>query len=442
MAAVCRTRCAGRKFRDGHENMVKLNLKKRRRVVAGIGAAAIAVTLASSTAASATTWHSHSRTVAANRPAPAFHPSKPPMKPSKMPTKTATPTKTTSTSSAAPSKTVTSTPTKTTVPTPVSSVPTNPAPPVNAACTTPKNPWAALEACGWAGPGNTGYRSANCPNGLTVNSGGATRIINITKANTVISCQRITGSLDIQAANVTIVDSYVSYDGGGTSGTGVIKIEDGASATVDHVEINGLNHTHACVWLQGTSAVVRNINCYGINDGIFSWADTKYSATTGDNFSISDSYFHNFTTNAANGHIDGYQTEGASNGVIKHNTYLMTSDADSAIAIWNSLKSSSNIAVSNNLITGGGFSVYAEDYSPSESNPVGGFSITNITFTNNTFSTHAASCVGGYGTWFARPSWKYQGGPTDGWHRSGNVVLETGEKIDAGNPHVNGVLCT
>ncbi|MGI8665603.1 MAG: hypothetical protein ACR2N4_06185 [Jatrophihabitans sp.] len=416
--------------------MVKLDFRKHRRVVAGIGAAAIAVTLVSSSAAGAATWHWRAAQISMH-PAPNRHPSRPPLRPTTVhkPTRSATPT-----------KSVTPTPTKTvpssTTPAPTSAAPTSSAPAPTGNCANPKNPWASLEACGWAGPANTGYRSANCPNGLTVNSGSTTRVIAVTKANTVISCQRITGSLDIQANNVTISDSYVSYDGGGVGGSGVSKIEDGASATVDHVEINGLNHTHSCVWLQGTAGVVRNINCYGINDGIFSWADTKYSATTGDNFSITDSYFHTFTANAANGHIDGYQTEGANNGVIKHNTYLMTSDADSAIAIWDSLKSSSNIAVSNNLITGGGFSVYAEDYSPSESNPVGGFTISNITFTGNTFSTHAAKCVGGYGTWFARPTWKYQGGPTDGWHRSGNVVLETGEKIDANNPHVNGTLCT
>lgn len=422
--------------------MAKLNHRKYRRLVAGIGAAAIAVTLAASTAASATSWHWRSQITA--RAGSSFHPSRPPVRPSHTHTKTATPTRTvtstpTPTKTATPTRTVTATPTPT--PTPTITAPVTSTPPV-ANCSTPKNPWVSLEACGWAGPGNTGYRSANCPNGLALNSGGATRVIAVTKPNTVISCQKITGSLDIQTTGVTITDSYVSYDGGGVGGSGVIKIEDGASATVDHVEINGLNHTHSCVWHQGTAAVVRNINCYGINDGIFSWADTGYSSTTGDNFSITDSYFHDFTANAANGHIDGYQTEGASNGVIKHNTYLMTSDADSAIAIWDSLKSSSNIAVSNNLITGGGFSVYAEDYSPSEANPVGGFSISNITFTNNSFSTHAAKCVGGYGTWFTRSSWKYQGGPTDGWHRTGNVVLETGENLDAGNPHVNGVLCT
>ena len=30
----------------------------------------------------------------------------------------------------------------------------------------------------------------------------------------------------------------------------------------------------------------------------------------------------------------------------------------------------------------------------------------------------------------------------DGWRRSGNTVLESGEAIDAGNPHTGGRLCT
>jgi hypothetical protein len=441
--------------------MVRLDLRRHRRLAAGLGTTILVLSLASSGGAGASTWHWHPQ-AAPLRPIPGIHPSRPPHSrtPSASPSATSSPssasstppsTSQASTSTPATSGPVTSSP-ATTSPAPSSpptstgapastGVPTSTAP-APAGCANPKNPWSTLEACGWPGPANTGYRTAACPNGLTVNSGSTTRVISVTKDSTVLSCQRITGSLDVQAKNVVIKDSYVSYDGGGVGGSGVIKIEDGASATVDHVEVNGLNHTHSCVWLQGTAATVRNINCYGINDGIFSWADTGYSATTGDNFTISDSYFHNFTSNAANGHIDGYQTEGASNGTIQHNTYQMTTDADSAIAIWDSLKSSTNIAVSDNLIEGGGFSVYAEDYSPSESSPAGGFTVTNITFTGNVFSTHLAGCVGGYGTWFYRASWTYRGGPTDGWHRSGNTVLETGENLDGSNPHVNGVLCS
>jgi hypothetical protein len=279
---------------------------------------------------------------------------------------------------------------------------------------------------------------------LTANSGSNTRIIHITSAGSSVSCQNITGCLSIEAANVTVSNVKISCTSGKTgtnaNGTSVINIDDGASATISHTEINGMDGVHACIWHQGTLLNITAINCYGIDDGIFSWADTGYSQTTGDHFTIEDSYFHDFTGATSNGHIDGYQTEGAGNGLISHNTYLMTSDigngSDSAVAIWNSLKSSHDITVQNNLITGGGFAIYAEDYDPSEASPSGGFSVTNTFFNNNKFSTHLFSCVGDFGVWYTR------GAPTDGWHRSGNKVLETGEIIDNNNPHVGSNLCS
>jgi hypothetical protein len=214
------------------------------------------------------------------------------------------------------------------------------------------------------------------------------------------------------------------------------------------VRVNGDDGVHACIWHAGTRLLVDAVDCYGVDDGIFSWADNSYSSTTGDNFVIENSYFHDFTTATSNGHEDGYQTEGASYGVIEHNTYLMTTAADSAIAIWDSLKSSHDISVSDNLITGGGFAIYAEDYSPGAGDPgdssaAGAYSVTGISFTDNKFSTYASGCVGQFGVWFYRPTWTpYDGGPTDGWHRSDNRVLETGESIDDSNPVNHGQLCT
>ncbi|HEY7049798.1 MAG TPA: DUF4082 domain-containing protein [Jatrophihabitantaceae bacterium] len=305
--------------------------------------------------------------------------------------------------------------------------------------------WANLETCGWPGPANTGPVVSQCPGGtLTTNSGSAGRTIRVTSANTVVSCQKITGCLSVEAQNVTVRNVQIACTSGETgeaaNGTGAIKIQDGASATIDHVDIDGMDGVHACIWHQGTAMTAEAVNCHGADDGIFSWADTSYSATTGDHFTIKDSYLHDFTAKTSNGHIDGYQTEGAANGSISHNTFLMDSDngnrTDSAIAIWNSLKNSHDISVSNNLVSGGGFSVYAEDYSPSEGNPSGGFTVTNITLTGNRFSTHLFGCIGYYGVWFPR------GAPTDGWRRSGNTVLETGADVDSGNPSYQGRSCT
>jgi hypothetical protein len=313
--------------------------------------------------------------------------------------------------------------------------------------------WANLVRCGWPGPGNTGPVRSRCPGGkLTTRGGSLTSVITIRRAGTVISCQNITGRLDIRARNVTIRNSTIRGSSGRTgeaaNGTADIVVDDGASATIDHVLINGMKGVHACIWHQGTRLSVNRVNCFGVDDGIFSWADNGYSRTTGDHFTIRNSYFHDLTTRTSNGHEDGYQTEGASFGLIAHNTYRMTGSADSAIAIWDSLRSSSHITVRHNLITGGGFSIYAEDYSPGAGDPggapaSGGYTETKIRFVGNRFSTRVSGCVGAFGVWFTRPTWRpYHGGPTDGWHRSGNRVLETGQNVDHRNPSRHGALCT
>jgi hypothetical protein len=197
---------------------------------------------------------------------------------------------------------------------------------------------------------------SQCPGGrLTADSGPLTRVIRITAPGTVIACQDIRGMVDVEAQNVTIKNSVIESSSGKTgeaaNGTAGIKIEDGASAIVDHVKINGDDGVHACVWDQGAREVVNAVDCYGVDDGVWSWADSSYSQTTGDHFVVENSYFHDFTTRTSNGHEDGYQTEGASDGLIRHNTYQMTAGADSAVAIWDSLRDSHNIKVDGNLIT-------------------------------------------------------------------------------------------
>jgi hypothetical protein len=173
--------------------------------------------------------------------------------------------------------------------------------------------------------------------------------------------------------------------------------------------------------------VARGNNIYGINDGIFTW--------DADNFVLEDNYLHDFTTNAANGHVDGFQTEGGSHGTIRHNVFDVAQDQTSALAIWNSRRNSDDYLVENNLMQGGGFTVYAEDYSPSEANPAGGYSVTNVRFLNNKFSNSRYDCVGDFGVWYTR------GSPTDQWRRQGNIVLETQQNIDNQNPVVDGWEC-
>jgi hypothetical protein len=311
--------------------------------------------------------------------------------------------------------------------------------------------WNDLAACGWPGPSNTGPKLAQCPrHRLAARGGHLGQAIVIRTPGAVVACQKIRGMLFVEAPRVVIKNVAIISNSGRkgmrANGTAAITVTDGASATVTNTAINGDDGVHACIWHMGSRLTVNGVNCYGADDGIFSWADTGHPAG-GDHFTITASYFHGLTTATANGHEDGYQTEGASDGLIEHNTYRMSPHADSAIAIWDSRRSARHITVTGNLITGGGFAVYAEDYFPGDGgrgqpSSRGGYSVTGIRFTSNVFSTYASGCVGKYGVWFDRPAWSpYHGGPTDGWHRSGNRVLETGEEIDSHNPSSNGSLC-
>ena len=292
--------------------------------------------------------------------------------------------------------------------------------------------WHNLETCGWPGPKNTGVS----PDTQLRASSGRT----ISVDNTVIDGEKITGALIIAAKNVVVRNSWIKSDfshigrGRALSGTGVISLLPGASAAIEHNTLDGSNATHAGIWYEGTSLIAKSNNIFGINDGIFSWS-TVDDPNGGSNFVIEDNYLHDFTTLAANGHIDGYQTEGASHGIIRHNVFYIDQNQNASISIWNSRADSGDILVESNLAAGSGFLIYAEDYSPSEQNPAGGFSVTNIRFTDNKFSTVLFPCAGYFGVWYPR------GAPSDGWHRTGNIILETGENVDHENPHVNGRLC-
>jgi hypothetical protein len=236
--------------------------------------------------------------------------------------------------------------------------------------------------------------------------------VRLSTAGQLVSCKAITGCVDITATDVVLQDVTVTCTSGkqgeAANGTGAVVVGTGASATISHATINGMSGVHACVWHNGVRLGVVAINCSGINDGVFSWTP---GGNGGHNVSVRDSYL--MTSDSPGG----------------------DNDTDSAIAIWNSMANSTDFTVSDNLIAGGGFSVYAEDYSPSESSPSGGYTVTDVHFNDNVFSTRLFSCVGSYGVWFPR------GAPSDGWHRSGNRVLETGQIIDSANPTANGHTC-
>lgn len=273
------------------------------------------------------------------------------------------------------------------------------------------NVWKNLEKCGWPGPKNTGY-----PAGKKLKN---TPSRTITQDGTVIKGEKIgDDGLTIGAKDVVVKKSWIIKRSGG-EGQGVVKVLPGASVKIIRSRLDGSGATKAGIMYDGVKLVARRNHISGVNDGFF---------VSRDNFILKSNYLHDFTTNAGNGHVDGFQTEGASHGIIQHNVFDIEETQTSAVAIWNMFGNSDDILVKKNLIAGGGFAIYAQDYHPSSSNPNGGYSVTNIRFRKNRFSTVHYGCVGYWGVWFPR------GEPTDKWRRSGNKVLETGYNVDNGNP--------
>jgi len=267
--------------------------------------------------------------------------------------------------------------------------------------------WQNLEACGWPGPGNTGWQ----PTGVTLTLGGS---MTITTPGTVIDSRDISGNIYISANNVTIKRSRVRG-----SAFALIQVKDGISgARIEDCELDGRGTAGGTnsMGVIGPATVLRS-NIYGVENGF-----TPLSGS-----SLQDSYIHDLGA-PGSPHYDNIQIDGGTSNIsIIHNTLHNAYQQTSAIMVDDYFGSTANIAITNNLMAGGGFIVYAY--------AANGNTTTNVTHTNNKFSTALYPCAGYFGVWYPRAA------PTDGWHRSGNVILETGQNIDNQNPTVNESVC-
>jgi hypothetical protein len=238
----------------------------------------------------------------------------------------------------------------------------------------------ATAAPGWSDATNTGV-----PAGVTLTSSGS---LVITKAGTVISGLNITGTVTIEAANVTLIDCKITG-----AGANVIQIASGITGTtIEYSEINGT----------GTN----NAGSTGINGQGTFIGDNIYNVANGINVTgasvIQNNYIHNLQASGSQSY-DGIKIDGGeSNVTISHNTIINSHSATAAIMIDNYYGAVSNIAVSNNIIAGGGYTIYDDAHFNSSA-------ITGVSITNN----HIAAGVWG-ATDFVGTSPTYTGNASDG----------------------------
>lgn len=227
---------------------------------------------------------------------------------------------------------------------------------------------------------NTGYT----PTGVTLTP--YTGPTTITTAGTVIDSKDINSCLLINANNVTIkrsyihascfylIDNYASESGGGTG----LLIED--------TDLQCTTFVKGMTAISDRNFIARRVNITGCENGIY--------ITT--NVTLEDSFVHNLTcyNPSTDPHIDGVQfTADGNNLTIQHNRIYGTcdrnqagDDGNSAIFV-NSPSTNSNVLVTNNILAGGGWTLYCNQ----------GRAATNSSYTNNRFSNVFHATVGSIG---------------------------------------------
>jgi hypothetical protein len=198
-------------------------------------------------------------------------------------------------------------------------------------------------------------------------------------ANKVYDHIQVNGCTVVTAPGVTIRNSRLLGNGDcfytvNNKSTGL---------KLDHDEISCSDTANTGVTLANYAISFSNI--HGCENGL-NVADVG-------NVSLTDSWIHNMFRGQGS-HTDGIQIgQGAANIIFRHNTIAMSTDDNSAIIMWDEGNpQNSNLQVTNNLLTGGGFTVYCPRANAN-----------NVTVIGNRFGTFAFGfsngCTPGHATW-------------------------------------------
>ncbi len=204
--------------------------------------------------------------------------------------------------------------------------------------------------------------------------------MDITQDGTTLSNVEIHGTVRIYGSNVTLRNVKIV-----SSEFWALRV-DGRNVLLEDSTIVGGDGTQCSI--VGGNWTGRRLDLYGAGDGI----------KMGANSQLYDSYIHDLSR--ANGnHNDGIEITNAPNTKVIHNTILNSNSQTSAVMISEfGSTSNSGVVISNNLIGGGGYTVYGGAPDTAQGHQV----------TNNLFTTRFFEDSGYYG-------------PVAYWRSSGNT---------------------
>jgi hypothetical protein len=185
-----------------------------------------------------------------------------------------------------------------------------------------------------------------------------------------------------------------------------VIVREGASAQIQNVEISGRD--------KSTGSVQYAILSQTSNPVTVDRANLHHCADCiqGEAMTVTNSYIHDMA-NPPDAHVDGFQCNGQCGVTLRHNTILNEWWQTSAIALFADFGTPRNSVIDNNLLAGGGYTVYCGDDNA-----------TGITITNNRFSRMYYAKSGQYG-----PGADFnRGGTGNTW--SGNTWDDTGATVE------------
>jgi hypothetical protein len=194
-------------------------------------------------------------------------------------------------------------------------------------------------ACGWPDSTNTGV-----PPGTQLEKVNGT--VDLDQNGMVYSGKEVRGAINVKADNVTIQNVRLISDapypirtfGDRTyTGTVVRNVEIDLAGAEEAKGIAFDNYTADRVWFHN------GMDC----------------AHAGRNVTITNSFCDLAVLSAgSSAHADGFQSDGGDHIVFRHNTIRNPNDQTSAILLSTNTDSISDVVIDNNLMSGGGYTVY------------------------------------------------------------------------------------
>ena len=228
--------------------------------------------------------------------------------------------------------------------------------PIWLAHTVPLQQHKEYQMAGWPDATNTGV-----PDGVTLLPSGD---VVITKPGTVVSGLNITGTVYINAANVTLQNCKIT-----SNSFSAVQIKDGnAGVTIQDCEIDGTGkNNEGSSGITGVGTFLRN-NIYNVENGI--------NVGPGRGTVIEGNYIHDLKASGSP-HYDGIQIDGGqTDTIVRHNTVINDHTQTAAVMIDNYFGPVTNILVTDNLLVGGGYTIYSDGQ-------FNGGAMTGVQITNN-----------------------------------------------------------